>query len=301
MKKTLAVLVGILTAAGSFSFAFATGSWTLTATCGDDGTLHYVTNSSGGNDYYLAFQGIVGNSTQINGSLHVAGGYDQVSTCGQAGDVGKIDPLSYWFAAVVPAANQGAWVTYLTSGGSQPSGDYGLSLCTTFACTNLITTSLGATSTALGHLQDVSASSTLAQIQDQCSDGNFFTNAICVSFSYLFIPSEQTLNDFASLASTSAAKFPISWFYGVRTALSQAQATSTSNMSDISFNLASVGLGSTTAIGNVLPNVEVFSTSTITHFMPSGVWTAIQAFMSAALWIGLMTYIWYSSKNLFHV
>jgi len=146
------------------------------------------------------------------------------------------------------------------------------------------------------------ATSTMDYIGERCADsGNVFSRGICTSFAFLFLPDPQTLNSFYGLASTTAEKFPISWFYGVRTAFTSAAASSSANLAAVSISLNSLGMGSTTAIGNILPNVEVFSTSTITHFMPSGLWDVIQALMAAALWIAVATYIWYSTRNLFHV
>jgi len=305
--RTLLALVFFLIGAGSFSFVYAAPSYELTATCDlTTGTMHYVSNGPAVGRYYDVYQGIVGFGELMNGSS--AGNsdtYDQVNTCDNLDDSltpTKLHINSYWFAAVFPATDVSAFRDYFTGvSGSPPNNDYGVALCDTFSCQQLVNITIG-TTTALGFLSDVSATSTLEAIADQCAEsGNIFSRGICVAVSYLFIPSPQTLNQFTSLASTSAEKFPISWFYGVRTAVSSAQATSSSNMSDISFNLGSLGYGSTTPIGNVLPNISVFSTSTITQFMPTGVWSAIQAFMAAALWVGLMAYIWYSSRNLFHV
>jgi len=293
--------------AGSFSYAEAQGNYTLTAECDlTTGNIDYVSNGPAVNRYYDVYQGIVGYGELMNGTF--AGNtdtYQHTSTCDDLDDSltpTKLHIGSYWFATVVPATDVSAFRDYFTGvSPTPPNNNYGISLCTNFSCVNLIVTSLGTTSAALGYLQTVSSTTTINQISEQCAEsGNVFSRGICVSFAFLFVPSPETLNDFASLASTSAEKFPISWFYGVRDVFSAVSASS-STMADVSFSLHDLGIGSTTGIGNVLPDIEVFSTSTITHFMPDGVWTAIQGLMAAVLWIGLATHIWFRSQNLFHV
>jgi len=265
----------------------------------------YSNPDGSGSRHYAVFQGIVGNSDRMNGNdAGNVNSDDQADTCDNLDD--SLEPThvhinSYWFAAVFPVALRNEWIDFFEGGGSQPSGDFGVALCDTFGCLNLIGLTIG-TSSALGFLDNQTATSTIDQIGEQCSQsGNFFSYGICASFAYLFLPDPAVLNEFAGMASSSAERFPISWFYGVREAFGSASASGTITLDTTSFSLHDLGIGSGTPIGNILPDTEVFSTSTITHFMPAGLWTAIQALMAAALWISLATYIWYSSRNLFHV
>jgi len=130
------------------------------------------------------------------------------------------------------------------------------------------------------------STSTLDSIAANCDDaGNLFSRGLCFAGSYLFIPNPAILNSYAQLPTLMQTKFPFSWIAGVKTEFDSLSASASSQ--SFSVNMTSLGMGSTTAFGNVLPNITLFSTSTITRFMPSGVWNAIQALMAAALWIAL--------------
>jgi len=122
--------------------------------------------------------------------------------------------------------------------------------------------------------------------------------AICSAFAYLFIPDTDTLAGFFAIPSTASTKFPFSWIYGVQTQISTMSASSTQNMSTLSFNLSSLGIGSTTAIGNILPNATVFSSSTITQYIGAGTWSTFQTLISTALWLLLVGYIFNRGRRL---
>jgi len=130
------------------------------------------------------------------------------------------------------------------------------------------------------------SSSTLEAIANECADqGNLFTRAICRAFSYLFVPNPMVFNEFVTLGSTTASKFPFSWVYGIKEELENLSATSATT--SFTVDMSSAGVGSTTIFGNILPNITLFSYDTVTEYMPVGIWTAIQALMAAALWIAL--------------
>jgi len=305
MKIPLLVL-SLTVALGGFSFAEAAPTYTMTAECDlSTGTVYYESNGPAVGRYYDVYQGIVGYGELMNGSF--AGNTDSfshASTCDDLDDSlssTTVHVNSYWFAATYPATDLTAFRAYFTGASlTPPNNNYAVSLCDNFGCLQLIQNTIG-TSSALGLLDNQTATSTLDYIGEQCSQsGNIFSYGICVAFSYLFLPSPQVLNEWGTLASTSAQHFPISWFYEVRDAFSGITASS-STMTEFEFSMHDLGLGSTTAIGNVLPDATIFSTSTITHFMPAGVWVAIQALMAAALWLGLAADIWFTSRNLFHV
>jgi len=146
------------------------------------------------------------------------------------------------------------------------------------------------------------ATSTFESIGDRCADsGNLFSRGICTAFAFLFVPNPETLNGFASLSSTSAQHFPISWFYETRDVVSGLNASSTVAMASFSFDLQDLGVGSTTALGNILPNITVFSSTTVTEYMGESTWDIIQLLIGAALWLGLLADIWFTTRNLFHV
>jgi len=130
------------------------------------------------------------------------------------------------------------------------------------------------------------ATSTLEAIASQCDDaGNIFSRGLCWAGTYLFVPNPNVLNQYAALPQLVQTKFPFSWVSGVKEEFDTLSASSSTQ--SFSVDMSTLGMGSTSPIGNVLPNITLFSTSTVTRFMPAGMWAAIQALMAAALWIAL--------------
>jgi len=142
-----------------------------------------------------------------------------------------------------------------------------------------------ASSTAL--YSDANASSSLAAIASQCSEtGNIFGRAICWAGAYLFIPNPTVLNNYASLPTLMSTKFPFSWLVAVKTAITALSAGGGTTQ-EYTFNLHDLGLGSTTPLGNVLPNYTGFSSSTVFTYISPTIWAAGQALIAAALWLAL--------------
>jgi len=132
----------------------------------------------------------------------------------------------------------------------------------------------------------------------RCDSGNIFSDGLCASLSYLFVPDPTVLNGFAELASTTfPSKFPFSWAYGLYGAVNSLSASSTLNFAASVLDMASLGIGSTTPIGNVLPNVTAISSSTITHFLPAGEWNFIQSLLAYFAWILLAFYVFERVKH----
>jgi len=78
-------------------------------------------------------------------------------------------------------------------------------------------------------------------------------------------------------------KTPFNWFFGLSAKLNSLTATSTDNFVNLAFNLHQLGIGSTTSMGNILPDVTVFSKSTILTYIPAPLWASFQLFMSSIL------------------
>lgn len=147
---------------------------------------------------------------------------------------------------------------------------------------------LNATSTALTALYGQGASSTLALIQDRCTGtgGGIFGEAICAAFTYLLVPDPTITNGFVALASTTLpTKFPISWFYSLRATFSGLSASSSANMASVSLALQGVDPASTTAFGNILPNVDLLSSTTIETYLSPSLLSGLLALESAALYV----------------
>jgi len=148
------------------------------------------------------------------------------------------------------------------------------------------TTSFGI-ATSSGLWGAYTASSTLDEIGESCAGDNVLGKAICTSFAYMFVPNPEVVGLWTNLPTTAQTKFPFSWVTDVKNSITGLTASSTANSPTYAYNLADLGLGSTTPLGNMLPNFTAFSSSTALTYMPAGVWAAGQALMAAVLWLAL--------------
>jgi len=145
----------------------------------------------------------------------------------------------------------------------------------------------------------LSASSTLASLGGSCAQaGNIFAEGICTVFAFLFIPSPQVVDDFLNTGNLAAAKFPFSWIYGIQTTYNGLSVSSSTAMTTLSFNLGSLGIGSTTPMGNILPNKEVFSKATIETYISPTLWATFQTLIAAGMWLG---FIWFEFNRARHL
>jgi len=154
--------------------------------------------------------------------------------------------------------------------------------------------------------QAIAASSSLWQSIDfasstvQCASGNIFSNALCSTFTFLFLPDPNITNQFLGLVSTSSPtslsnRIPFSYFYDSVTILSGLQA-STTQMVTWTIPFASLGLGSTTPMGNVLPNVTILSSTTITYWIGIDKWEELQTLLIAVLYLGMAYGFWRQAR-----
>jgi len=136
------------------------------------------------------------------------------------------------------------------------------------------------------------ASATVAAIAQECDDsGNLFSRAICYSFSYLFIPDPSVLNQFTILASTTAGKFPFTYVDGIGRLIDATHASSTKNMITLSINFASVDPATSTPFRSFLPNVILFSSTTMSTYLGQGTWDFIYLMMEVSLWLGFLFFV----------
>lgn len=144
-----------------------------------------------------------------------------------------------------------------------------------------------------------SASSTLALISAQCSgSGNLFSEALCLTFSYLFVPDPTILNSFATLPTHVSSRFPFSWVSGVQTSIAALSATtSTTTMVSLAYNYHDLGIGSTTPMGNILPNITVFSRATIETYISPTLWDTFQTLIALAIWLAFGYDVFFTVRN----
>jgi hypothetical protein len=143
------------------------------------------------------------------------------------------------------------------------------------------------------------ATDTLTQLAGQCSQtGNVFAEGICVGVSFLVLPSPSALNAFFAIPQNAAAKFPFSWIVGARTEFQSLAVSSTTAMVSLGFNLHDIGIGSTTPMGNILPDTEVFSKNTIETYISPTLWATFQTLIAAAMWL---SFFWYEFNRARHM
>jgi len=204
----------------------------------------------------------------------------------------------YWIGFAPPGTplsfDNIEWYTQFSSSGqNEPPIDW-------TAITPAVPFTLGSTTDAIAASSSLWQSLTLASTSISCAAGDWVQNDVCAVFSYLFVPSPSVIGNFSTLPSQLQTRFPFSWVYGVQTAFEGLTASSTSNFQSATLDLHSLGIGSTTAIGNVLPDVSVLSTTTINTFLPAGMWNTIQELIAASLWLSLGVYIFFETRNRLH-
>lgn len=126
----------------------------------------------------------------------------------------------------------------------------------------------------------------------------FIPNSLCKFGSFFLIPTTESINQFAQLASTTENRFPFSYIASVSNAVNALTASSTANSPEISLKLHDSGIGSTTALGNLLPNVIVFSSSTVQQYFPAGTFSTLKALAGIALLLTLIADIFFSTKKM---
>lgn len=114
----------------------------------------------------------------------------------------------------------------------------------------------------------------------------------------LFIPNSSMFQAYAQIPQIVAGKFPFSYVSGIAYTWGQLEETATSTPSLV-FNLHNLGIGSTTPMGNFLPNQTVFASSTITTYLGSEIMNALKALASVAIILALFLNIFFTVRNMF--
>lgn len=94
------------------------------------------------------------------------------------------------------------------------------------------------------------------------------------------------------------SKYPFSWFFDIADLYQQLQASSTEDVTAVELSYSSLDISSTTK--NALPSSwVVFSTSTITQFIPTPVLDAWRLLMTAVIWMSVVAYLYRAISKLF--
>lgn len=111
------------------------------------------------------------------------------------------------------------------------------------------------------------------------------------AFTFLFIPSDTTTNNFASLQTTSSGKFPFAYFFSVKDIIESAQ--------DGSGTITSLTLAAPPG-SPIQYNVEYFSEDKMMEFFNGGTITLFRSLIEISLWLALMTMMFYSIRGIFN-
>jgi len=129
-----------------------------------------------------------------------------------------------------------------------------------------------------------------------CTIGTGFSIPACTA--YLLFPSSQAFSQYAVLPSQMGEKFPFSYVAGVSSTWSELTASTTANSPTISINLAAIGQGSTTPMGNFLPNITAFSSTTVGTYLTPTLLNLLKALASAAIILALVADIFFTTRNM---
>jgi len=123
--------------------------------------------------------------------------------------------------------------------------------------------------------------------------GQSISLGICNVGVFLFVPSQNALNSFAMLASTTQTKIPFSYYYNVKTILQSATSTS-GNFTAMHLNLGgATGVGSTSPFGAVLnQDFQLLSTSTISTYISPSTYSLLMDLARYAIWIAVMFHLY---------
>jgi len=136
------------------------------------------------------------------------------------------------------------------------------------------------------------ASSTLEALAGRCSNaGNIFAEGLCTAGAFLFIPSNASVEGMLNIKTTAELYFPFSWIFITSNTFSTLNSTSSDNIQSVNLNLHNLGIGSTTPIGNILPNWTVLSSTTIKYYFVNSTWDLIQTLMIISIWLILIYHI----------
>lgn len=133
------------------------------------------------------------------------------------------------------------------------------------------------------------------QFGSTTSVGSYVGQGICVAVAYLFVPTPESL-DFSGIKNDVFLKFPFSWFATIQSVLGSATA-STTNFAEVRFNLHDA-VASTTdptqkVMAIVLPNITVFSPTTVTQYLGTSTLATIKNLIRWSLWGALATDVYF--------
>jgi len=118
------------------------------------------------------------------------------------------------------------------------------------------------------------------------------------AFQYVFMPTEESLDQFSNLGDLLRTKAPFSYVASTTAVWSGLVASTTANSPTWTMNYHDVGIGSTTPLGNILPNFTAFSATTTKSLFPAGTFDLLKALAGITILLGLIADIFFTVRNL---
>jgi len=113
------------------------------------------------------------------------------------------------------------------------------------------------------------------------------STGFCRTGVFLFIPNQSILTQFYDMSGQVKDHAPFTYFFDLQNAFNGLTASSSTNLPTYSANLGSLGIGSTTPLGNILPNLTILSSSTVNTYVPAGFYASLMFLARASIWLGV--------------
>lgn len=119
------------------------------------------------------------------------------------------------------------------------------------------------------------------------SVGSSISNGLCRAASFLFVPSQQSVNNFFTLLDNRENIIPFSYYYDFAGIIDGQTASSSVNFTPLGVNLAATGVGSTSPYGLILSAVPTtyLSTTTIMTYVSQSLYDTLFLLVRSAIWI----------------
>lgn len=144
----------------------------------------------------------------------------------------------------------------------------------------------------------VFSSSSFAYASTSCaiSFSGSFSLSDCLG--YVLLPSQNWLANYTALPTQFGNTFPFSYMTSAQATWNTLVASSTENAPAYNFNFHNLGIGSTTAMGNILPNTQAFGASTTEAYFPPGTFNTLKALIAAIIWLSFIADAFFTVRNL---
>jgi len=137
----------------------------------------------------------------------------------------------------------------------------------------------------------VSLSGATAFCSSVFEDSTFgIMSGLCRVLTYLFIPSQDSLNNFSSAKDILKTKIPYSYFYDIQTL--------TGSISSSSGTFPSITVPFNLGLGQSHASISLFSLSAVQYYLPAGSMTIFRTLMAYSLWFTFMLFVWRTIRHI---